>query len=91
MALSIRLSVDQDHKKQSAGQDREIEDHVKSEKKDTDLQFYHIAFLSTRTQIITPLLITLTFHLCFASIHEFKFTSFLIFAISKPGYSYKLL
>ena len=83
--------MDQGHKKQSAGQDQEIQDHVKSEKKDTDLQFYHIAFLSTRPQIITPLLITLTFHLCFASIHEFKFTSFLIFAISKPGYSYKLL
>ena len=34
MWLSINtLSVDQDHKKQSAGQDREVQDHVKFEKK----------------------------------------------------------
>ena len=40
--------------------------------------------------------IILTFHqprvlLLFSSIYEFKFTSFLILAISKPGDSYKLL
>ena len=34
---------------------------------------------------------TLTFHVCFSSIYEFKFTSFLILAISNPGDSYKLL
>ena len=45
MCLSInRLSVDQGHKKQRAGQDWEIQDHVefaKKIKKDTNLQFYH--------------------------------------------------
>ena len=29
--------------------------------------------------------------MCFSSIYEFKFTSFLILAISNPGDSYKLL
>ena len=36
-------------------------------------------------------LTTITFHVCFSSIHEFKFTSFSILAISNPGDSYKLL
>ena len=55
MWLSINtLSVDQCHKKQNAGQDREIQDHVKFEKKGTDLQFCHITFLLTRPQSITP-------------------------------------
>ena len=95
MWLSINtLSVDRDHKKQSAGQDREIQDHVKFEKKKkygTNLQFYHITFHQPRPQSVTPFLTTLTFHLCFSSNYEFKFTSFLILSISKPGDSYKLL
>ena len=73
------------------GENREIEDHVKFEKKDINLQFYQITFLSRRPQSITLFLITLTFHVCFAGIYEFKFTSSLMFAISKSGDSYKLL
>ena len=34
---------------------------------------------------------TLTFHVCFSSIYEFKSTSFFILAIYNPGDSYKLL
>ena len=50
-------------------------------KKGTNLQFYHITFLSARPQSSTPFLITSTFHVCSSSIYKFKFTSFLIFAI----------
>ena len=43
--------------------------------------FHHLLY-----QSITPFLTTLTFHVCFLSIYEFKVTSFLI-----PGDSYKFL
>ena len=53
--------------------------------------FIILTFHQAQPQSITLFLTTLTFHVCFSSICEFKFTSFLILAISKPGESYKLL
>ena len=80
MWLSINtLSVDQVHKKQSAGQDREIPDLAKFEKNDTIYSSIILTFHQPRVLLL------------FSSIYEFKFTSFLILAISKPGDSYKLL
>ena len=51
----------------------------------------HLLSSETRAQSITPFLTTVTFRVCFSNIYEFKFNSFLILAISKPGDSYRLL
>ena len=53
--------------------------------------FIILTFHQPRPQSVPPFLTTLTFHVCFSSIYEFKLTSFLILAISKPADSYKLL
>ena len=51
----ITLSVDQGHKNQSAGQDREIEDHVKFEEKALIYSFIILTFHQPRPRCATSL------------------------------------
>ena len=79
MALYQYVICGPGSQKKSAGQDREIQDLAKFEKNGTIYSSIILTFHQPRALLL------------FSSIYEFKFTSFLILAISKPGDSYKLL